>query len=104
MKKLGFGLMRLPVINGDYSKIDIAKTQEMIDEFISQGGTYFDTAYPYHQGSSEKVFRELVASRYPRDKFTITDKMPVFIVKNENQLEEIFNEQLERCGVDYFYY
>lgn len=104
MKKLGFGLMRLPVIGEDYGNVDLKATQEMVDKFLAEGGTYFDTAYPYHQGKSEVAFRITVASRYPRDKFTITDKMPMFMIQNENQLEQIFNEQLERCGVDYFDY
>ena len=52
MKKFGFGLMRLSVVNGNYSEVDIPKMTEMVDTFLEAGGTYFDTAYPYHGGSS----------------------------------------------------
>lgn len=101
---LGFGLMRLPVIDGDQSRVDLEKMKELVDAFLCAGGSYFDTAYPYHQGKSEEAFRETVVKRYPRERFTITDKMPMFAVKRAEQLEEIFSEQLERCGVSYFDY
>lgn len=65
MKKFGFGLMRLPVVNGNYSEVDIPKMTEMVDAFLEAGGTYFDTAYPYHGGNSEKAFQETVVKRYP---------------------------------------
>lgn len=104
MMKLGFGLMRLPVLDGDQTKIDLERVTEMVDAFLAAGGTYFDTAYPYHGGFSERALRETVVKRYPRDRFTVTDKMPISMVEREEQLEEIFSEQLERCGVDYFDY
>ena len=102
MKKLAFGLMRLPVIDGDATKIDLEKVKEMVDTFIGRGFSYFDTAYVYHGGYSERAFGQLVAARYPRDKFTITNKMPMFSPKNPEDYERIFNEQLERCQVEYF--
>ena len=105
MKKLGFGLMRLPLVNpDDQTSIDIEKFKEMADRFIERGFTYFDTAYPYHGGKSEEAFREAVVKRYPREAFTVTSKMPVWAINEEGDLERIFNEQLERCGVDYFDY
>ena len=104
MKKFGFGLMRLPTVDGDYTKVDLEKFQQMADAFIAAGGTYFDTAYPYHGGFSEQAFREVVVKRYSRDRFTITDKMPIFLVKEFCQLQKFFDEQLERCGVEYFDY
>ena len=105
MKKLGFGLMRLPQTNPeDWSSVDMEKTRAMIDRYMEAGFTYFDTAYVYHGGNSEKAFGELVAKRYPRDSFTITTKMPVFMTKSAEDYERIFNEQLERCQVDYFDY
>lgn len=76
----------------------------MTDAFIAAGGTYFDTAYPYHGGNSETAFREVVVKRYPRDSFTVTDKMPMFLPKTEEDLPVIFQEQLDRCGVEYFDY
>ena len=104
MNKLGFGLMRLPVVGEDRTKIDPEAFQEMADAFLAAGGTYFDTAYPYHGGFSEVAFREAVVKRYPRDAYTITDKLPVFRVKENGDLLPIFNEQLARCGVEYFDY
>ena len=105
MRKLGFGLMRLPLVNpDDQTSIDIEKFKEMADWFIEHGFTYFDTAYPYHGGKSEEAFREAVVKRYPREAFTVTSKMPVWAINEEADLERIFNEQLERCGVDYFDY
>ncbi len=65
MKKLGFGLMRLPIIDGDHSKIDIEAVKKMVDEFLAKGFTYFDTAYVYHGGFSEVAFRKAVVKRYP---------------------------------------
>ncbi|MDO4568001.1 MAG: aldo/keto reductase [Clostridia bacterium] len=100
-KKLGFGLMRLPVLDGDGAP-DIAVVSKMVDRFMAGGFTYFDTAYVYHSGMSEVAFRKAVVERYPRDSFTIADKMPVFQVKETADYERIFAEQLERCGVSYF--
>ncbi|MGI6608364.1 MAG: aldo/keto reductase [Erysipelotrichaceae bacterium] len=102
--KFGFGLMRLPIVNNDDKQIDMKQFCAMADDFIAAGGTYFDTAYIYHGGNSESAFKEAVVNRYKRDMYTIADKMPMFLVKEENQLEKIFNEQLERCGVEYFDY
>ena len=105
MKKLGFGLMRLPLVNpDDQTSIDIEKFKEMADKFIERGFTYFDTAYPYHGGKSEEALREAVVNRYPREAFTVTSKLPVWAIKEEADLERVFNEQLQRCGVDYFDY
>lgn len=97
--------MRLPLVpGGDNSQIDIEAFKRMVDVFMERGFTYFDTAYPYHGGRSEYAFREAVARRYPRERYTVTDKMPCWEVHTEADLERIFNEQLERCGVDYFDY
>ena len=105
MKKFGFGLMRLPLVNPDDQKsIDIEKLKEMADKFIGRGFTYFDTAYPYHGGKSEEAFREAVVKRYPREAFTITSKLPVWAINEVADLERVFNEQLERCGVEFFDY
>ena len=105
MRKLGFGLMRLPLKTpNDQSSIDIEEVKRMVDMYMERSFTYFDTAYPYHGGKSEIAFREAVAKRYPRERFTVTDKMPCWDVSKEDDLERIFNEQLEKCGVDYFDY
>lgn len=104
MRKLGFGCMRFPIKNGNYTDIDVELTKKMIDTYMKRGFTYFDTAYVYHGGNSEKVLREVLVERYNRDKFTITTKMPMFAVRKEEDLEIIFNEQLERLGTDYVDY
>lgn len=104
-KKLGFGLMRLPLIDeDDQGSIDIIKFTSMVDEYIKNGFTYFDTAYPYHNGNSEIAFREAVVKRYPRNAYTITDKLPMFVINEKSQIPKIFNEQLIKCGVEYFDY
>lgn len=105
MKKLGFGLMRLPQLDpDDRTKVDKETMKQMVDRYIEAGFTYFDTAYVYHGDQSEKAFGELVAKRYPRDRFMITTKMPLFMVKSANEYAGIFDEQLKRCQVDYFDY
>lgn len=105
MKKLGFGAMRLPQIEADGQwVIDMETTKKMFDAYLAAGFTYFDTAYMYHGGKSETTLRELVVKRYPRDAFTITDKLPLSGKPGADEMEGIFNEQLVRCGVDYFDY
>ncbi len=105
MKKLGFGLMRLPITDSENpTSIDPVAFEAMVDKFMERGFSYYDTAYMYHGGASETAFREAVVNRYPRESFTVTDKMPMFMIKNKEQMEEIFNEQLGRCGVEYFDY
>ena len=105
MKKLGFGLMRLPLNTpGNAADIDLAATQAMMDRFLQAGFTYFDTSYVYHGGASEAAFRETVVKRYPRGAFTITDKMPMFQIEREDQLWPIFSETLQHLGVDYLDY
>ena len=99
MPKLGFGLMRLPETDG---KIDIEKVCQMADAYLAAGLTYFDTAYVYHGGNSEKVVKEALVKRHPRESFTVATKLPAWCLKTEDDRDRIFNEQLERCGVDYF--
>jgi len=102
---LGFGLMRLPCTNGaDTSSIDMPLFTCLADRFLADGGHYFDTAYPYHNGKSETAFREAVALRHSRESFTITDKMPVWLVKKTEDYSVLFEEQLKRCGVCHFDY
>jgi len=97
--------MRLPLVNpDDPASIDIEKFKLMADKYLESGFTYFDTAYPYHGGASETALREAVVKRHPRESFTVTSKMPVWAIKEPDDLERIFNEQLEKCGLDYFDY
>ena len=104
MKKLGFGLMRLPCIGGDGKNIDLEKVKEMVDLFMAHGYTYFDTAYVYHGGFSEVAFRECVVKRHPRDSFTVTTKLPLFSKPDRAGMEKIFAESMERLGVEYIDY
>ena len=104
MKKFGFGLMRLPLTNrDDQTSINIEHVTKMADKFLDAGFTYFDTAACYHNGASETAFREAVAKRYPRDSYSITDKLSLWMVE-EDKFEEFFQGQLERLGVDYLDY
>ena len=105
MKKLAFGMMRLPLLDeNDESSVDFEQVNKMAELFLEKGFTFFDTAYPYHFGNCEVAFRKAVVERYPRDSYVIADKLPLFSITSEDQLEPIFSEQLERCGVDYFDY
>jgi predicted aldo/keto reductase-like oxidoreductase len=101
--KLGFGFMRLPLIN-DNQGIDFEKVNELVDYYIEKGGSYFDTGFNYHNGKSEEAIRKCVIERYPRSKVEIADKMPIYSMTTNDKPETIFNTQLERCGVDYFDY
>jgi len=71
---------------------------------MEKGFTYFDTAYVYHMGKSEEALREVLVKRYDRSSYTITDKLPMFMILLKGQMEKIFNEQLKRLGVDYIDY
>ena len=104
-KKLGFGLMRLPLKNqDDAASIDIEMVNKMVDTFLERGFTYFDTAYIYHNFQSEIVCRDAVVKRHDRSSFTVATKMPTMFLKTKEDQERIFNEQLEKCGVEYFDY
>ena len=105
MDKFAFGMMRLPQLDQkDPTKVDIEQVKEMVDVYMESGGKYFDTAYPYHNGVSEEVLRKAVVERYPREDIIIATKLPIFSVNKPEDMEKYFNEQLEKCGVDYFDY
>ena len=105
MKKLGFGLMRLPLYDAnDHTSVDMPQVCKMIDTFLERGFTYFDTAYMYHDGASERIAKEAIVKRYPRESFTLTTKLPTFFLKKKGDQERIFAEQLEKCGTEYFDY
>ena len=101
LSMLGMGAMRLPVIDGDDSRIDEAAAAKMVDIAIKQGVNYFDTAWGYHDGNSELVMGRAL-SRYPRESFYLADKFPGYDLSNMDKVEEIFEKQLEKCGVEYF--
>lgn len=112
MKKLGFGLMRLPSIDDqkalrdgvDEGKIDLQLVNQMVDTFIENGFTYFDTAWMYCHFQSEEAARECLVKRYPRDAFTLATKLHAGYLKTKEDRDHIFNEQLRKTGVDYFDY
>ncbi len=105
MKNMGFGMMRLPLTDkDDFKSVDQEQINKMVDTFMEAGFNYFDTAYPYHDGVSEVAFRKAVVERYPRDSFVVADKLPLFLITKDEELEPIFTEQLERTGLEYFDY
>ncbi|MBQ5773076.1 MAG: aldo/keto reductase [Clostridia bacterium] len=105
MKNLGFGMMRLPLLDREDPKsVDMEQVCQMVDTFLERGFTYFDTAYMYHGFQSENVVREALVKRHPRDSFLLASKLPSMFLKEEGDQERIFAEQLEKCGVDYFDY
>lgn len=98
---LGFGAMRLPVIGDDQAAIDQEALDAMVDAARAGGVTYFDTAWPYHGGASEIALGKSLA-RFPRDSFCLATKYPGHQISNSYNPAEIFEEQLHKCGVDYF--
>ncbi len=101
LSALGFGAMRLPVVNGDDAQIDIAAAEEMIDYAKEHGINYFDTAWGYHSGNSELVVGKALR-KYPRESYYLATKFPGYDLSNMSKVKEIFEKQLEKCGVDYF--
>ena len=98
---IGFGLMRLPKIAHDKNDIDYATAEKMFERAMAAGLNYFDTAYFYHGGLSEKCVGDLL-SKYPRESYFLADKMPIGIPKTEADVERVFNEQLERTKAGHF--
>lgn len=99
---LGLGCMRLPLKNkGDDSSIDEEETSKMVEYAMENGINYFDTAYGYHIGNSEKVIGKLL-SKYPRESYYLASKFPGYDISNMDKVEKIFEEQLEKCQTPYF--
>ena len=104
-KKLGFGLMRLPLLDAeDSTSVDIELLKQMVDVFMERGFTYFDTAWNYHKFSSENAIKAALVDRYPRDSFTLTTKLHVAFVESKEERDRIFAEQKRKTGVEYFDY
>ena len=104
-KKLGFGLMRLPLTDAnDKGSIDIEALKEMVDTFMEQGFTYFDTAWMCCAFKSENAVKEALTDRYPRDRYTLTTKLHASYLKTKEDRNRIFEEQRQKTGVDYFDY
>lgn len=101
----GFGCMRLPVLQADQpDSFDYEKIEQLFDAFLKKGFTYFDTAYTYHGYHAEEAVRKALTERYPRDSFRLATKMPLRDFRDADDMERIFSEQLEHCGVEYFDY
>ena len=98
-KNFGFGCMRLPM---DGENVNIPETKQMVDAFLDAGFNYFDTAHGYLQGKSETALRECLTSRYPRERYILTDKLTANFFKTEADIRPFFESQLAACGVEYF--
>lgn len=104
-KKLGFGLMRLPLLDAnDAASIDIELTKKMVDAFMEKGFTYFDTAWMYCGFNSENATKEALVKRHPRDKYTLATKLHAGFLQTKEDRDRIFKEQMEKTGVDFFDY
>ena len=102
LSSLGLGTMRLPNKGVDSDvPVDEEETSKMVDYAIKNGVNYFDTAWGYHNGESEKVIGKIL-SKYPRDNFYLATKFPGYDLSNMDKVKEIFEKQLEKCRVDYF--
>lgn len=101
ISQLAFGTMRLPVINGDMENIDQDSVEKMVKFAFDGGVNYFDTAWGYHNGKSEVAIGKALR-KYDRNSYFIADKFPGYDLANINKVEEIFAQQLERTGLEYF--
>ena len=105
MKKLGFGMMRMPSVDGtDPANVDIEQVCKMVDLFIEKGFTYFDTALMYNAFASEAVVKKALVERHPRDSFTIATKLHAGFFDSFEDRDKVFNGQLEKTGAGYFDY
>ena len=98
-KNFGFGCMRFPMKE---EKIDQEQVCAMVDAFLEAGFNYFDTARPYHGGESERALKACLTSRYPRERYILTNKLSFTCFETEQDIRPLFESQLEACGVDYF--
>lgn len=104
-KKLGFGLMRLPLTDKtDAGAIDVEQVKQMVDAFLEKGFTYFDTAWMYCGFHSENAVKAALVDRHPRDSYTLATKLHAGFINSPEDRDKIFNAQLEKTGVTYFDY
>ena len=101
LSALGMGCMRLPRTSKEEADVNEAETARMVAYAMEHGVNYYDTAWGYHDGNSELVMGRILKN-YPRDSFYLADKFPGYDLDNMPKVEEIFEKQLEKCGVDYF--
>ena len=95
----GFGCMRLPMKDGE---VDTEEFSRMVDAFLEAGFNYFDTAHGYLDGKSETALRACLTSRYPRERYVLTDKLSSHFFNSQEEIRPLFHRQLEACGVEYF--
>ena len=98
-KQFGFGFMRLPMV-GD--TVDIQQTTQMVDAFLAAGFNYFDTAHGYLGGQSEQALKTCLTSRYPRERYVLTNKLTHYFFEKQEDIRPLFRQQLDACGVNYF--
>ena len=101
LSALGFGCMRLPTVDGNDANVNETEAARLIARAMEGGVNYYDTAWGYHAGNSETVMGRIL-KEYPRDSFFLADKFPGYDLANMDKVEEIFDQQLEKCQVDYF--
>lgn len=103
MNKLGFGFLRLPLKEGGAAgELDWASINKMVDAYLALGGDVFDTCYTYLDGASEEAVRRCVAERIPRENYVLVEKLPGYYYRNYEDCEKYFQEELVRCGVNFF--
>lgn len=101
LSTLGMGAMRLPVLHNDDTKVDMEETEKMVAYAMAHGVNYYDTAWGYHGGQSELALGKALG-KYPRESYYLADKFPGYDLSNMDKVETIFEEQLKKCGVEYF--
>ena len=101
VSRLGFGAMRLPIIDNNQESINQVALDAMVDIALESGVNYFDTAYPYHANMSEIALGKSLA-RHPRETFFLASKYPGHQLAETYDPAPIFEEQLKKCGVEYF--
>ena len=104
-KKLGFGLMRMPLLDKtNQADVDVEQVKQMVDLFMEKGFTYFDTAWMYNGFASENVAKAALVDRYPRESFTLATKLHAAFFHSLEDRDKVFNEQLAKTGAGYFDY
>ncbi len=104
-KKLGFGMMRMPLIdNTNAADVDVEQVSKMVDMFLERGFTYFDTAWMYNGFNSENVVKKALVERHSRESFTLATKLHAGFINTKEDRDKIFNEQLQKTGAGYFDY
>lgn len=99
-KNFGFGCMRFPMLAEN--QVDTDQVSLMVDQFLEAGFNYFDTAHGYINGLSEKAVKTCLTSRHPREKYLLTDKLSNWNFKDNAEMRQVFETELQTCGVDYF--